>query len=80
MPVGGDDDNARAARSTSRRLLQLRPQQCGQRKVAQVVDAEMALEAVGREGSLGDRHDARIQHENVNRPIAPALLERLHGA
>ena len=33
--------------------------------MAQVVDAERALEAVGRRQALRDRHHARVEHEHV---------------
>ena len=71
MRVAGDDhDPARL------RLAQGRQQQPGEGEVAEVVGAQLALEAVSRP-ALGDGHDAGVGHQQVQRSI-PRRGERTH--
>mmetsp|Transcript_94415 Transcript_94415/g.224893 ORF Transcript_94415/g.224893 Transcript_94415/m.224893 type:complete len:240 (+) Transcript_94415:131-850(+) len=64
-----------------RRLLELRHQQLGEQKVAQVVGGELELEVLLRRQPLGGRHDARVADEVVQRQLQgqEGLHEGLHG-
>src|ERR1700679_2459939 len=56
----GDGDDARRGGGE-----QLREEQPGERKVAEVVGAKLALKAVGRELAGGEGHDAGVVDEDV---------------
>jgi len=76
VAVARDDHDARAAAAFAlRRLAHARPQQRAQRKVAEVVGCPVALVAIGRERALRDGHHARVEHQHIAWPVAPALGE-----
>jgi len=78
VPVTRDNHHPRAAAlALFGRLAHAGPQQRRERKVAQVIDRVVPLEAVFGERALWDGHHARVQHQDIHRPVAPPLGKSL---
>ena len=78
VAVARDDHHPRAAAlALFCRLAHAGPQQRRERKVAQVIDRVVPLEAVFGERALRDGHHTCVQHQDVHRPVAPPLGKSL---